>query len=62
MATKTAGEKPKRKHTDLLIKCPRCGYTQHEYVYSLEEKRWFKCGGCKELSASGAWIVVYFGG
>lgn len=58
MAAKTAVEKPQRKFIDLMIKCPRCGHVQHEFVYSLFEKRWFKCLVCGTMSASGAWIVL----
>lgn len=61
MADKSAVKKPQRKYIDLMVKCPRCGNKQHEYVYSLDEKKWFKCNDCQQLSASGAWTVLYFG-
>lgn len=59
MATKSVTKKTERKFIDLLIKCPRCGNVQHEYVYSLFDKPWFKCVGCEQLTPSGAWIVLY---
>ncbi|GAI86781.1 unnamed protein product [marine sediment metagenome] len=48
MVTKTVVKKPQRKYIDLMVKCPRCGKVQHFYVYSLDEKEWFKCNGFLE--------------
>lgn len=59
MATTTAVKKPLRKFIELLIKCPRCANVHHEYVYSLDEKPYFKCLGCGVLVPFGAWIVLY---
>ena len=59
MAAETVVKKSQKKVIDLLIKCPRCGNVQHEYLYSLYDKNWFKCTGCQELFAAGAWKVLY---
>lgn len=46
---------------DMFLKCPRCHHPQHEYVYTLSDKPWIKCGECGELSPSGAWKVIVIG-
>ena len=61
MPTKTLTRKPQGQYIDLMVRCPRCENVQHEFVYSLDEKKWFKCNHCQQLSASGAWIVLRFG-
>ena len=45
---------------ELLIQCRRCGHRQYEYVNDLTDPTYFRCVGCNELSASGAWVVVQF--
>jgi len=61
MADKTAAQKSHQKYIELMVKCPRCWNVQHEYVYSLFEKPYFKCLGCGVLVPSGAWTVLYVG-
>ena len=60
MATKTTVKKTRGKYIELMVRCPRCRNVQYEYVYSLDEKPYFKCLGCGVLVPSGAWTVTYF--
>lgn len=59
MAAKPVIKKTLGKFIDLLVKCPRCTHVQHEYVYSLFDKPYFKCEGCGVMTPSGVWGVLY---
>lgn len=58
MAAKSVIKKTLGKFIDLLVRCPRCAHVQHEYVYSLFGKPYFKCEGCAVMTPSGAWSVL----
>ena len=58
----TRAKKPRTRSLpvmELLLKCPRCQHPQREYVYRLVDKTWLKCQACQEMSAFGAWGVIY---
>lgn len=43
---------------DFLLKCPRCGQAQHEYMYQVSDKPWIKCEHCQQLSPIDSCSVI----